>query len=64
MNIQSFSNKELAFSSEERTQLGIRGLIPSGSITLENQVKKEMNFLRTLPTPLLKYIHLVTFSSS
>lgn len=58
-----FSNKELAFSNEERAQLGLLGLMPSGNVTLENQVKREMDFLRTLPTDLLKYIHLTNLQN-
>lgn len=60
---QSFSNKDLAFTTEERTQLKLNGVYPAGQHSIEVQVKKELDYLRTLPTDLLKYIHLTNLQN-
>jgi len=63
MNNLRFVNKELEFTPEEKSRLGIRGLYPCGTISLDHQVAKEMDYLRTLPTDLLKYIHLTNLQN-
>ncbi len=51
-------NKGLAFSEEERTKLGLHGLLPYGIRDLEHQVKRRYEFFSQLPTDLAKSLYL------
>jgi malate dehydrogenase (oxaloacetate-decarboxylating)(NADP+) len=53
-------NKGTAFTEEEREALGLRGLLPPRVHTMEEQVARVLGNLRTLPTPLGKYIFLTS----
>src|SRR3954466_12499283 len=51
-------NKGTAFTTEERDDLGLRGLLPPCVLTMETQVERVLVNLRTLPTDLEKYVAL------
>src|SRR5260221_862762 len=51
-------NKGTAFTREERGALGLRGLLPSHVLSMDEQVARIMTNLRTLPSDLEKYIAL------
>ena len=51
-------NKGLAFSEEERSRLGLHGLLPYGIRGLEQQVKRRYEFFSQLPTDLSKSLYL------
>jgi malate dehydrogenase (oxaloacetate-decarboxylating) len=51
-------NKGLAFSDEERGRLKLHGLMPSGIMSLENQVKRRYEFFKKLTDDFTKSIYL------
>jgi hypothetical protein len=51
-------NKSLAFDLSERDRLGLRGLLPPATRTLESQVARVMTRLRSLPTDIEKNLYL------
>lgn len=51
-------NKSMAFSISERDRLGLRGLIPPGVRTLEDQVARVITRLRALETDVAKNLFL------
>ena len=52
-----FLNKGTCFTLEERDALGLRGLLPPGVQTLENQVQRALENCRKQAGPLEKYIY-------
>ena len=52
------TNRGTAFTHEERSALGLVGLIPSGVTTLENQTRRTYEQFRRGSTALAKYLHL------
>lgn len=53
-------NRGTAFSSEEREELGIEGLLPPGHLTLEQQVERVLENCARKPTNLERYIFLMS----
>jgi len=51
-------NKGTAFTADERTALGLTGLLPSHVSTLEEQVERAIEQLRAKEDPLQKHIYL------
>ena len=52
-------NKGLAFTNEERKQLGIRGLFPAQVLTIERQEQMVLANLKRLDKDLDKYVYLM-----
>ena len=52
-------NKGTAFTAEERDALGLRGLLPPGVQTLENQVQRALENCRKQAGPFEKYIYMM-----
>ena len=51
-------NKSLAFDSAERDRLGLRGLLPPATRTMESQVLRTINHIRKLPDDITKNLYL------
>jgi len=51
-------NKGTAFTQKERARLGLRGLLPPHVHTQAEQMQRSLAHLRSLPTPLEKFINL------
>ncbi|MFV0457741.1 MAG: NAD-dependent malic enzyme [Actinomycetales bacterium] len=51
-------NRGTAFTIDERRQLGLNGLLPSGVTTLDNQLRRVYEQFRRSPSPLAKNIYL------
>ncbi|CAM9381215.1 unnamed protein product [Heterosigma akashiwo] len=51
-------NKGMAFTEEEREQLGLKGLLPSAVLTMDQQVERSIQRMRSLQTALEKYIYI------
>ena len=51
-------NKGTSFPYAERDRLGIRGLVPPGYLTLEQQHDKTLASMRLCPTPMDKHLFL------
>ncbi len=52
------NNRGTAFSEEERTQLGLRGLLPAAVETLDQQVARAYGAFAEQPTDIAKHINL------
>jgi|CZLB01.1.fsa_nt_gi malate dehydrogenase (oxaloacetate-decarboxylating) len=52
------TNKGTAFSEEERSELGLRGLVPTAVETLEQQVRRRYLAYREQPTDVARHINL------
>src|SRR5215468_329903 len=52
-------NKGTAFTSEERTEYGLEGLLPHTVETLDRQVERVMRHLDAKPNDLERYIYLI-----
>ena len=52
------TNKGTAFSEEERSELGLRGLVPTAVETLEQQVRRRYLAYREQPTDIARHINL------
>ncbi len=55
---QPLLNKDLAFTEEERSTFGLRGLMPPNVLTIDQQVGLELEHLRAKADPLEQYIGL------
>jgi malate dehydrogenase (oxaloacetate-decarboxylating)(NADP+) len=55
----SVLNKGTAFSPEERQRLGLEGLLPPSTDTLDRQVERVLGHLDVKPSDLERYIYLV-----
>jgi len=55
---QPLLNKDAAFTSSERSALGLRGLLPWRCATIEQQVALELEHLRSKSSDLEKYVGL------
>lgn len=53
-------NKGAGFSDAERGALGLRGLLPPRTATLEQQTARVLENVRSLPTPLTQYRYLIS----
>jgi malate dehydrogenase (oxaloacetate-decarboxylating)(NADP+) len=51
-------NKGTAFTAKERTRLRLRGLLPAHVHSQEEQMQRSLTHLRSLPSPLEKFIDL------
>jgi len=56
-------NKGTAFTERERDVLGIRGLLPPRVFTIEEQLQRTLNSVRSKATNLEKYIYLTTLQN-
>jgi malate dehydrogenase (oxaloacetate-decarboxylating) len=52
------TNKGTAFSEEERSELGLRGLLPAAVETLEQQVRRRYQAYREQPTDMARHVNL------
>jgi malate dehydrogenase (oxaloacetate-decarboxylating)(NADP+) len=53
-------NKGTAFTEEERDALGLRGLLPTRVHQQEEQVVRVLQNMREMPTPLQKYVAMIS----
>ena len=56
--LHPFTNKGAAYSIEERTELGLHGLIPAAISTIEEQLVRSYENYQATPTNLGKFIYL------
>jgi len=56
-------NRDLAFTNEERSYLGIQGLLPPAVLTMEQQVESELEHLEAKQDPVEKYLGLAALLS-
>ena len=56
-------NRGLAFTNEQRTYLGIQGLLPPAVLTMEQQVQSELEHLAAKQDPVEKYLGLLSLLS-
>ncbi len=56
-------NKGTAFTERERDVLGLRGLLPPRVFTLEEQLQRTLNAVRSKPTDIEKYIYLTNLQN-
>lgn len=54
-----YLNKGTAFTERERDELGLRGLLPPHVATMDEQVQRVMEAMRSKPTDLEKHIFLI-----
>src|SRR4030081_797448 len=54
-------NKGTAFTPDERKRLGLEGLLPAPTDTLDRQVERVLGHLDGKPNDLERYIYLVGF---
>ena len=52
-------NKGAGFNEAERDALGLRGLLPPRVASLDDQVARVLENVRSMPTPLTQYRYLV-----
>lgn len=57
-------NKGCAFSNEERNTLKVRGLMPSGVVSLDTQIECVIKRLDVIENPLEKYVYLCNLMDS
>jgi malic enzyme len=58
--LDPFTNKGTAFPASEREQLGLDGLLPAATCTIERQLDRVYENFRSKPTNLERYIHLAS----
>ena len=59
-----FTNKGTAFTEGERADLGLDGLVPPAVSTMDQQLARVYENYRFKPTPLARYTHLASLSST
>lgn len=60
----SLSNKGCGFTQEERVSKKLRGLVPAGVVTLDQQVEGVMARIAAIPDALGKYVYLCTIQDA
>ncbi|UCF66568.1 MAG: NAD-dependent malic enzyme [Acidobacteriota bacterium] len=58
--LNPFTNKGTAFSEQEKTELGLHGLVPAITSTIEQQLERTYENYREKETDLEKFIYLVS----
>ena len=57
-------NKGTAFSQKERELLGLKGLLPPRTFSLQDQVKRVLENYHRKKTDIEKYIHMISLQDS